>query len=211
MAGAYGSLLPMLELGPVRECEVVLAFLKAEVDSARYGGCIAWGLSAYEATRAALLDNADLGDARQNAVRAQILDSYRGYERRESLFRGFPRSVEWRRVEVEPEDQELLRFIREKNWLRFTHGSRKPQDLWRRIAAGDPDVQNDPGNRIMPIRARLERGENLQELISAEGEGGTLIVLEGNSRVTAYVGLDEKRNIPMFVASSPLMPGWDFY
>lgn len=201
----------MLELDPARECEVVLAFLKAEVESSRYRNHIARGLTSYGATRGELIDSADLNDARQNTVRAQILDSYRGFERRAYLFRGFPKSVEWRRVEVEPDDQELLRFIREENWLRFTHNSRKPQDLWKRIAAGDPEVQADPGSRVLAIRERLERGESFPELVAAEGEGGTLVVLEGNTRVTAYVGLEEKRNIPMFVASSPLMPRWAFY
>ncbi len=80
----------MLELRPARECEVVLAFLRAEVDASRYGQAVMQWLLATRFTRDELLENADLSDVRQNQARATILGRYRGFPDR-LLFAGYSR------------------------------------------------------------------------------------------------------------------------
>jgi hypothetical protein len=73
------------------------------------------------------------------------------------------------------------------------------------------ELDDDPGKHVIAIQERLKRGERLPELVAAEGEGGELILIEGHCRATAYVGMDWRENIPMFLAFSPLMAQWVFY
>jgi hypothetical protein len=62
----------MNELGPVTEHEMILAFIKAEVDSARFGGlyqsCFAQ-LEQYGFKRQILVNTPDLHNGKQNAIR----------------------------------------------------------------------------------------------------------------------------------------------
>jgi hypothetical protein len=58
----------MIERGSTTADEMVLAFLQAEVDSPRYRDYYALALTKIGATRATLIDNADLQDARQSSL-----------------------------------------------------------------------------------------------------------------------------------------------
>ncbi len=200
----------MIELRPARECEVVSAFLKAEVDSSRYRTDILSRLALRGLSRDQLIDNPDLNNEQHNTVRQRILAEYRGYGRGEALFHGFPTDVHWRRIELEPQELGRLKYPnKEEHWMKFSEGTRQPLRVAQRIARGE--LREDPGQRIMAIQEKLRRGERFPELIAAEGERGALILIEGLSRATAYVGMDWAENIPMFLASSPLMRQWHWY
>lgn len=75
----------------------------------------------------------------------------------------------------------------------------------------DVDLLIHPGSVVRSIQEKLKRGGSVAELIVAHGESGDLVLIEGNTRATAFVGLCWDRNIPMFVASSPCVPGWKYY
>ena len=199
----------MIEHGPARESEVVLAFLKAEVDASRYGETVRGLLQGIGATREQLIDNADAGHALQNVLRRWLLTAYRGFETRQFLFLGFPTDVYWRRVELEPHELGRLKYPREVNWIRFSEETRRPSRLCERLARGE--LADDPGERVKAIQEKLKRGERFPELVAADGQNGDLILFEGCSRATAYVGLNWPEKIPMFLASSQFMHGWHFY
>ncbi len=199
----------MIELGPAKECDVVLAFLKAEVDSPRYAGKILEKLQRCGLSRNQLIDNPDLDNEQHNCVRQKILGGYRGYGRGEALFLRFPTDVYWRRIELEPQELGRLQYLREEHWMKFSEETRQPSRVVERIARGE--LREDPGPRIMAIQEKLRRGERFPELIAAEGELGALILIEGLSRATAYVGLGWAEKISMFLASSPSMHKWHWY
>ncbi len=112
----------MIELGPARGCEVVLAFLKAEVDSPRYGCHIARQLQALCLSRTLLIDSPDLDNENHNLIRLAMLD-YRGFRNRGALFHQFPADVLWRRVELEPHELGRLKYIgKDENWMSFSGG-----------------------------------------------------------------------------------------
>jgi hypothetical protein len=199
----------MTERGMAKECEVVLAFLKAEVDSDRYAPIILSQLPLFRLSRHELIDNADLRNAQHNAYRSMLLN-YRGYLQRESLFRGFPIDVQWRRADLEPRDLRHLKYLNEPNWMRFSEQTRQPARVADRINKGE--LGEDPGRRVLAIQEKLRRGEQLPELIAAESvDDDALILIEGNSRATAYCGLNWQKNVPLFLASSPEMKHWAFY
>jgi len=70
----------MIECGPANESEVVLAFLKPEVDSPRYRDVVQDALEQFG--RGSLVDNPVLDDDLCNGIRRMVLH-YRGFDTRE--------------------------------------------------------------------------------------------------------------------------------
>ena len=199
----------MIEIAPARESDVVLAFLKAEIDYSDAREQIQQYLRFFGFTKQELIDCADLGNDYENSVRAALLECYRGYLTRSIFFKGFPKKVNWRRVELEPVDFERLLYIaNERNWDSYSQRTRSPQLVADRIARGElPSL----AQKVDAIQEKLKRRETLPELVAVEGEGNTLVLIEGAHRVTAYVSLKWKVNLPAIIGSSPLMHNWDWY
>jgi hypothetical protein len=61
----------MREIGPASNAEMVLSFLRAEIDSPRSGPHYIAVLNQMRADRYSLIDNGDLNDANPNRVRGR--------------------------------------------------------------------------------------------------------------------------------------------
>ena len=198
----------MIELRPARESEIVLTFLKAELDYSDQRQAIQQCLQKFGQTRAELVDNPDLDNDYENAVRAVVLQCYRGYLSKTGVFTGFPSNVVWRRVELEGRDLDRLKYVRSLEWMPRSRGTRLPQTVADRIASGElPDI----AQKVADIQETLRRGETLHELVGVEGEGRDLILIEGAHRTTAYMGLRWSTNVAAFIGRSSQMSCWQFY
>jgi hypothetical protein len=76
------------------EDEMVAVFLRGELASDRWSGTLRL-LLARDGRGEEVLAQPDLTDADANAYRSRILEGHRAWERRDGLFGGFPRDVEW--------------------------------------------------------------------------------------------------------------------
>jgi hypothetical protein len=142
----------MKEIGPASEDEMISAFLRAEIDSSRYGNTVNM-LSAEHQRSRALIESSNFRDFAENAARKAILARYRGYPN-QLLFAGFPADAIWRRVEFDPVDLATLRYANtgpgsvldclSGGSYRVTEGARRFTE--------DPSVAAD-----MPIGAVLRR------------------------------------------------------
>jgi hypothetical protein len=194
----------MIEQGRASEDEVVLAFLRAEINSTmrqqHYMRCVqSLGLD-----RASLLDTADLTDEHANYARKVILGAVRGFGRGLWLFEGFPTNTAWRRVLVEPADFHRLKCISmDTQWRDLTRGTRLIQE-----AACNFDADPEVGPIVRGIMQAIESGSPLNELIMVE-TSDALVLLEGNKRATAYAAL-ANRPFEAFLGTSPSMGGWAF-
>lgn len=196
----------MIELGAASEDDVVFAFLRAEIDSPKWGPLYSRALRGRNLDRVSLVDAADLKDARANIARKDVLGDVRGYGRRSGLFTGFPLDATWRRVEVEPSDFPRLKSIsRDDLWEKLTGGTRLIQD-----AAGNLDTYPELAERVRIARERIEQGLPTAELIAVENDAGDLIVVEGHTRATAYVLLSDLA-FTTFVGTSSSMSQWHFF
>jgi hypothetical protein len=196
----------MIERGPATEDEMVLAFLRAEIDSSRYDEFIATALVRLGFTRR-LIDEPDLTDGPENAGRKRLL-AFRGYESREALFTGFPSDVRWRRVAFEAADFETLRYANYKTWVELSEGTRLVS-VGVRSFLQCPD---DPGTyQINGIAAALRNCHRFPPLIAIEGADLSLILVEGHSRATAYMLENRTAEVEALVGSSPAMHRWAFY
>jgi hypothetical protein len=96
-------------LRPADEAEVVEAFVRAELESPRFG----------EATRAALAEHGEPLAA---------LAAVRGWGRNEGMFRDWPDDVSRWRVAMTPDEVLSVLYIHWDWWLKVTNGSRRPVD-----------------------------------------------------------------------------------
>jgi hypothetical protein len=77
----------MRAVGPASNDEMVLSFLRGEIDSARWGPHYMAVLNQIRTDRLSLIDNADLNDADANRARAMVLGPIRGYGRPDQRLR----------------------------------------------------------------------------------------------------------------------------
>jgi hypothetical protein len=81
----------MREAGSVAEDEVVLAFLKAEIESPRFGPIYVDILQNSELDRTALIERANLSSNADNRTRLELLKTVRGTSRSRHLPNHRPR------------------------------------------------------------------------------------------------------------------------
>lgn len=199
----------MIEIGPARESDVVLAFLKAEIDYSDQRQQIQEYLEVLGVTKQELIDEANRDNDYYSAMRAAVLEHFRGYLRRNGVFTRFPKSVDWLRVELEPADLGRLRYVRSEEWWPLSDETGRPQRVVDKIARRE--VPSSLVQKVAGIEERLKRGETLSELAAVEGPGNDLILIEGAHRTTAYVKLLWTKNVPAFIGRSPSMSDWQFY
>jgi hypothetical protein len=202
----------MIERCPATEDEMIAAFLRAEIDSSRYGdNFVKTGLAQLGLERR-LIDAPILTDPAENGARRRLMQ-YRGYEARIALFAGFPLDVRWRRVQLETRDFETMQYINDAitstpHWTNLSDGTRL-------VSVGARNLRQrsaDPATcQIASIAQALRNGVRFAELIAAQHHQGSLILIEGHSRATAYAMEHFAGEVEALVGSSPSMSSWVFY
>jgi hypothetical protein len=97
-------------LHPVGEDEMIATFLRGELGSGRFGETLR-ALLGRDGRDSAVLRSPDVADAAANAYRRRLLDEHRGYERREGLFGGLPREIDWFRAALSRDEVLDILFI----------------------------------------------------------------------------------------------------
>jgi len=164
---------------------MIAVFLRAEIDSSRYGGKLR-GFLARDGRDEGVLRRPDLGDADDNRYRRRLLEEHRAYERREGLFGAFPEHVDWFRAAASADEVLDILYIDWDWWLTLSGGSRRPRDAARRVRAGEVvGVTASEGDRA--IVAALGRSPPPPELIALTTPAQEqLVLVEGHVRLTAY-------------------------
>lgn len=196
-------------LAPVAEAEVVATFLRAEVESERFGAAIRAALER-DGVSADVVTRPDLSDAGQNAYRRELLGEVRGWGRDESMFRNFPHDVAWSRAELTRDEVASILYIDWDWWLSVTGGSRRPADAAATLRRESPsDVAWHE-----PIARRLVAGPPLPELIVIRlRKGERLVVLEGHVRLTAFALFPEAvpHTLEVLLGESAGLVRWTSY
>lgn len=209
----------MRVIGPATEDEAVLAFLQAEIDSHRWA-------SIWERIPDAVKNsvrNPTLGDRAQDHSRRVALNFYRGYPVPghypvgDRLFTGWPRDLEWRRVEYGLAELGDLLYAKEESWLTLTTGS-------RRVVEGANAIERitdftDPRARAIAsgirdnargIIARVQAGEPFPPLVAVT-DGQRTVLVEGHTRATAYVHAQDPSVVEVLLGTSASLRNWYFF
>jgi hypothetical protein len=191
----------MQELGSVTDNDVVLAFLRAEIDSETWGPTILSLLKKFLRDRR-LIDEADLTDYPTNGIRKAILADYRGFGLSKGLFENFPEDTTWRRVLLA--DVSGLKYINHPPFGQLTGGTRSVLDGIRTYKTSP-----DTAKKVDNIVQELEGGAQFEDLVLVEDPNKKFVIIEGNHRATAYA-IKRIRNIRVLVGTSPTMKNFRF-
>jgi len=115
--------------------EMVLEFLKMEIESERFAGDIKAALRSLGAGAEPML-RGDSGNKEQNALRREVLGIFRGYGRNERLFKNFPCDIRWVWAVLENDDLHRISYINYSYWNELSGFTGSPLEAARAIRAG---------------------------------------------------------------------------
>jgi hypothetical protein len=198
---------------PASQAEMVLAFLRGEADSPRFGDGVRRALSEVGGLR--LIREPDLSSTEENRAREEALSVARGWPDAE-VFEGFPKHVRWRHGRLAPEMLARVRFIDYSYWNELSGGGRRPADVLPTLRAGRlPGWLDDLGTDwCSEFAARLAEGEKVDDLIVVgTPDLSKLVVLEGHARLTAIFvgGLERRLSVFAYLGVSDAIERWDCF
>jgi hypothetical protein len=175
----------MRHLQPITDHEMVAHFLKTELHSVRFERAIL-DLLQREGLDRRLIDEPDLRNAEENAIRSRLLGEYRGYRRGEGIFMFVPDDTAWHRYALSRDELARVRYIDYDYWTELSGGSRLAIDAAPRIRGGIR-IFRQSTEWALGLAREVERGAVFPELILVgTDEASPLTVIEGHARLTAY-------------------------
>ena len=170
------------------EAEMVLAFLREELDSRRYRGSILNVLKEVGASKMLIL-NGDIADEGQNLLRTQVLRLFRGYPDRE-IFARYPLNVVWKYAAFEAADLGRLYYVDDSYWNELSKGSSSPVRAAETVRKGE-EIYGVSNQYFLEGMKLLEQGGRFPPLILLTCGDGKYLLLEGHCRATAYALVPE--------------------
>jgi len=202
----------MVDLEPACENDVVLAFLRAEIDAPRYAGGILAHLKNVALSRQNLIDVANLKNEFDNHARAICLAATRGYGLNDRLFRGYPNDVTWRRFDVRLNELSHFLYANYHALTEVAGESRLVSDAASRILGGLGDLSAEARQFIEGVPIVVERvkaGWQFPELVAVrDTHSQEIVLMEGHTRATAYVISQSPSSVRVLIGSSPSMYEW---
>ena len=185
---------------------MVAAFLQAEVHSSRFGDNVRnlaarWGLSL------TAVKEPDITDVTENRLRSLILRDFRGWGQNAFLFAGWPRQLSWRLVTIATEDIPRLRYAAAPEWVALSRGTGFVHIGAQRVREQDPTVVGDERYQsVLGIVASLQAGTTTfpPSIMIGTPKGECVVVVEGHSRVTAFVAEGRPQQFEVIYGSAPV-------
>ena len=198
-------------LGQVDEATVIAEFLRAEIESPRFGPRVRARLAA-DGRESTVITNPDTSNETDNAYRARVLHGYRGVGGSAPLLEGLPDDIEWYSAKV-PRDLRDVRYIDYPYWNALSADTRSPRTAAERIRAGLTALDR-PNDAFLALAERLCAGENLgMPVLIAPDPTAPLVVLEGHTRVTAMALRPDclPPEIEVYVGFAAAVRDWMYY
>ena len=169
-------------LRKTNEAEMILEFLKGELNSKRFNEDLNNAINELGLDSNIIL-NGNINDDQENNDRLKIMKKFRGYPD-EELFERFPKIVEWKYLEFNEKDIDNIYYIDYDYWNELSNGTSKPVEAAKVIKSGKEiyEVSNQPfldgveynkTNKFPPVI-----------LITCNDE--KFLIIEGHSRMTVY-------------------------
>jgi hypothetical protein len=196
------------------ESEIVLAFLRGEMDSPRFGGAVRQAL--VEAGGLDLARSPTLDSEEENRARQRALSAARGWRTNTGLFAGFPETVRWYHGTLPPDELSRVRFIDYSYWIELSGGSRRPADVASTLRAGTlPTWLMELGTGwCSELAAQLATTGAVDDLIvMATPDLSELVLLEGHARLAAIFvgGLHRRLTVHAYLGLSDAIEEWELF
>lgn len=201
----------MRALRRATEDEVIHAFLH-ELQSERWSDVTTSALEAAGGS-ALLVTNANLDDAKENAIRRAALAAARGWGQSTRMFQGFPTDVEWWHGELNTGEVERIRYIDYSYWNELSGGTRRVVEVERTLRDGTvPDWLAKMGTDwCVELAEAYRNGLHTPDIILlTTPEFDRFTVVEGHVRVTGLVlsGVHRQQAVPAFLGASASADDW---
>ena len=198
----------METVSEISENEMVATFLRAEIESPRFQEPILNHLK-HDGRSRALVDEPDLANVADNAYRKELLTEHRGYGRNHDVFYGFPNEVGWARAVLTREELDDVKYLNYDYWVELSGGSRLVVDGARSVRACKV-VFRVPNTGFWRMAETVRQGVTFLEPI-AVSVNGTLVLIDGHTRMTGYVLAEEAspNRIPILAGFFPGFAAWD--
>jgi hypothetical protein len=183
------------------EDEMIAAFVRAELESPRFGAELCSALA--KLGMSVEVVSAATSVAGANEARRQLLAAYRGWGQYESVFGGMPDDVVWSWAEL---DESILRerVFTIKWYFEQTFGTRSAHEIgeMKRRAA---DASRSQLERSVAEGRLLE-----PPILLAEPDLRRLVILEGHSRILSYMANPDLVTFPILslVGTSARVAEW---
>jgi len=184
---------------------MVHAFLRAEAYSRRFGPAVRHFLGG---DLSLIAKDADLDSQYRNDRRRTALARFRGFGVNALLFAGFPNDVQWQRAVFTRQELAAMKYAKADAWRVLSRGTLVVSDGAEGVGVVSPVPENADEN-ILGIENEMERGRTFEPLIlAAERPESQHYVVEGHSRITAYVRSGDAGEFEAIVGYSPGMSNW---
>jgi len=188
---------------------MVLAFLRAEIDSGIYGSEVVRHLEQRGCDRR-LIDDGDPANETENLRRRQLLAAWRGWGRNTMLFRDFPTDVSWYQARLTVSELGRAKYAAWDEWEKLTRMTMLVMDGANNAA--NPFYASENIRAHVPeIAAAIRAGAFLPELILVgKPDSDEIVLVEGHKRATAYVLAveDPGEEVAAIVGTSPSIAVW---
>ncbi|MEA2643202.1 MAG: hypothetical protein QOG08_228 [Chloroflexota bacterium] len=206
----------MEDLGATSDDHVILAWLRAEIESPPFQAYLVGDppKPSHLARALSLARNPDLDNAEHNAERRRIIASAHGFGRGALIFAGLEDDIAWRRARVSiAEVAGMLYSNRNATWTTLAPATRT-------VAEGASNAAllftGDDMNLHILSLARLichaDPAPELAPLLCLRMPDGGISLLEGHTRATAIVleGHKLPEGVDAFVGESPSIKSWAY-
>lgn len=199
----------MRRLRPGSEAEMVALFLRTELPAARFRDKLR-ALLEQAGLPERLITAPNLDDPAENRAREQVLTQHREYGTRAGLFDGFPDDVCWEWMAITPAELATVKYIDYDYWIELSGGTRLAVDAAPRIRAGVAPFGVRSDGALVMAQAFADGARFPPLILVTTGPAGSLVVLEGHLRLTAYMLRPDRLppELEVLVGSSPDAAGW---
>lgn len=178
----------MITVRDSSEDEMILCFLKSELDSKRFGAKLTAAAEKL-GTDLKIVHEGDIFSEEENSARKKLLGEFRGYPDRE-IFGEYPQNADWKYVQFSGEDLDNIYYVDYCYWNELSKGTSRPASAAETVRAGI-EIYDQPNKNFLDGAAFLETGKFPPIILTADGSG-KYTILEGHCRMTSYALRPEK-------------------
>ena len=200
----------ILNLTPITDDEMFVAFLQAELASPVWATAIRNGVDGFKLDDLRVITEPNLDDPAEREKRRATLASYRGYGRNTYAFNGFPENVTWFKGVTSVVDVAGMRLMNFPEARVLSGGTRIVRDAATNLRNVEVDTLNE---RVLAIAKAVSLGAVLPPLIAVAGATDqTHVILEGNTRAIALaLEGDPSAEVDLIAGYSTAMEQWCFF
>jgi hypothetical protein len=188
--------------------EMVLAFLRAEANSTRWG-------NAFANLDRRLVDQPDVNDPVENSARIAAFAGHRGdITTRTGFFRGLPLDTQWQRWALTPVEPGDVLYANYVTWIKLSGGTRRISDGAANVQRLQVYEDHDINASVRATARAIDEGKPMPELIavSRRADGRDLVLLEGHTPATAYlVAKQPPVEVILLVGWSSAIDQWSWF